>query len=158
MATFTINEYLGYSKKLQKELETVYPININKSMSKSLQIGVRRMAPQGSTSSLKRVELKVVNNSKINLIGPNHWSYVDAGVYPKKNGEPMFLPLEVARAHAAHPGSTAGKKVDIKGTVDGWFQVDSSGRGKGFVTNSIKKLKQRAPKVIEREFLKLAKK
>jgi hypothetical protein len=159
MATFRINQYLGYTKKLTKDLEKSFPINLNKTFSREIVKRIRRRAPNGSTGSLKKdVKVKVVSNREVDIIGPGHWYFVNQGVYPKrKDGNPMWLPMEVARAHRANPGSTAGKPVNIpKESVDEWFQVDSSRKGKGFVTDSLKSIRADAKEIIEEEFLRIA--
>ena len=155
MATFTINQYLGYTKKLQKDLEKSFPINLNETFAKTVTRRIRRRAPNGSTGSLKKVESRVLNNRTIDILGPGHATYVDAGVSPKK-----WLPLEVARAHTAYPGSTAGKKIQPKiprGSIDGWFFADNKGIGKGFITESVKSIRKDAQQIIEKEFLRIAK-
>jgi hypothetical protein len=141
--TFTLTEFKNYINRLPARLEK-YSGDINMEIAKDLQRRVRMRAPNGSTGSLKRVKLDGTPK-KVRLIGPAHWSYVNAGVAPMK-----MLPLEVAREHKAFPGSTAGKKVDIpRESIDGWFFAGYT-QGKGFVTNSIQATEAQLPKIVER--------
>jgi len=156
MATFTFEQYLGYSKKLQKELEKAYPINVNKVMAKSFQRRVRDRAPQGGTGSLKRIKLNLPNNRTIEVIGPEHWYYVDQGLAPN-----FPIPVQAIELHYGNPGATAGKKLKqfiSPSDITGWFIPSQTNiPGKGFVTGSIARIQQDAAKIIEREFVKLAK-
>jgi hypothetical protein len=154
MATqvFTINEFSKYLSTLPKKFESEKPM-ILKEMSEDIARRIRTRAPQGSSGSLKR-DIKATKAQNVQAVtGPRHWSYVNAGVAPMK-----WLPLEVARAHVANPGSTAGKNVNIpRESVDGWFFAGYVG-GAGFVDNAIVSFEQNLPvtinKAINRVFTK----
>lgn len=143
--TFTIKEYSNYMNRLPSKLQK-YSEDINMEIALDLQKRIRLRAPQGSTGSLKDIKIDG-SKTKIRLLGPGHWSYIDAGVAPMK-----MLPLEFARAHTANPGSTAGKHLVRRipsDSIDGWFYAGYTG-GKGFVTNSIKSQEPQMIKIIER--------
>jgi hypothetical protein len=137
--------------KLQKELENAGG-NILELAAKDIQRGVRQRAPVGRTGSLKKTQLRKFGPRRIQLLGPGHWSFINAGVAPNK-----MLPLEFARAHVANPGSTAGKTAKIpKGSIDGWFYAGYTG-GKGFVDNSISSFEKRAPRLVSKEINRILK-
>ncbi len=147
--TFTLKEYQQYTANLPAKLEKA-SLDINMEMAKDLQKRIRLRAPVGSTGSLRDIKVDGTPK-KVRLIGPGHWSYVDAGVAPMK-----MLPLEFAREHQAYPGSTAGKKLTTKipkSGIDGWFFAGYTG-GKGFVSNSIKSQQTQLASLIERGIAK----
>jgi len=141
MATFTYDEFLVYMTDLPKKFEKQAE-EINEEMAKSLQRRVRTRAPTGFTGSLKKVEIRKDGENLV-LTGPNHWFFVNAGMYPKK-----LIPIEAAEEHFQNPGSTAGKKLNIP-NPKGWFLPGPSRKGKGFVDDSIKSLQTDIPRIIE---------
>lgn len=146
--TFTIDSFKNYITSLPREFK-IAAEEINTEMAKSLQRRIRIRAPIGSTGSLKETEIQSKGN-KLQLLGPGHWSYVNAGVAPMK-----WLPLEVAREHQAFPGSTAGKSVNLpNNSIDGWFFAGYT-EGKGFVDNSIISLNKDIQPIVEKAISKV---
>lgn len=139
--TFTLNEFQAYVARLPQKLQ-VAAKDINLEMAQQLQRKIRTRAPSGSTGSLKRIELQMKGKT-IQITGPAHWSYVNAGVAPMK-----MIPVEFAEMHQTNPGSTAGMTTNIP-NPKGWFFAGYT-RGKGFVTNSLVAIEGDIPTIIER--------
>jgi hypothetical protein len=139
--TFTLKEFQGYLNGLPAKLEK-HSGEINMEIAKDLQKRIRLRAPSGSTGSLKDIKIDGTPK-KVRLIGPRHWSYVNAGVAPDK-----MIPIEFFEAHQGSPGSTAGMTANIT-NPKAWVFAGYHG-GKGFVDNSISSQKPQIPKIIER--------
>jgi hypothetical protein len=156
---FTPKEFQLYLKGLPKKY-TAATGKVQQEMAMNLAQKIGNRAPVGSTGSLRTQIEEKKTKFGWQIVGPGHWSFVNAGVYPTdKNGNPMMLPLEVARAHQANPGSTAGKKVNIpRDSIDGWFQVDSSRIGEGFVDKAIVAFEDKIDKIISMGMNKVFKK
>ena len=139
--TFTFDEFLVYINELPMKVQKGAN-EINMEMAKTLQRRIRTRAPNGSTGSLKRIELE--NRGKnIVLTGPNHWFFVNAGMAPNR-----FIPAELIDMHNANPGSTAGKKIWID-NPKAWVWAGYT-EGKGFVDGAIESVQKDIPTIIER--------
>jgi hypothetical protein len=139
--TFTLKEFQNYLTVLPTKLEK-YSGDINMEIARDLQKRIRLRAPSGSTGSLKDIKIDGTPK-KVRLIGPAHWSFVNAGVAPDK-----FIPVEFFEMHQSNPGSTAGMTTNIP-NPKAWVFAGYHG-GKGFVDNSIKSQEPNIPKIIER--------
>ena len=137
--TFTIEEFKVHLDNLPKKLQFAAE-SINQELAKSVQMGIRIRA----IGLLKETRIEKAPKG-LKLIGYRHWSYVDAGYFPK-----FPIPYQAIELHLGNPGSTAGKPLNIpKKDITGWFQPKESS-SKGFVSKSITSAEERMPEIINR--------
>jgi hypothetical protein len=147
---FTPREFQAYLQNLPKKFQESTGV-VQKEMAMSLAQRIRMRAPNGQTGSLKHQIKANLGSKGWQIVGPGHWSFVNAGVAPMK-----MLPLEFIREHAEYPGSTAGKHLTRKipkENIDGWFFAGYT-EGAGFVDRAMSSFNKDSSKIIERGIMK----
>ncbi len=151
---FTAKEFQLYLNGLPKRYKSVYG-KIQQKMATDLAQMIRNRAPSGQTGSLKTDIKEKKGNDGWKIVGPGHWSYVNAGVAPMK-----MLPIEFIREHIAFPGSTAGQKLTRRiprESIDGWFYAGYT-EGEGFVDRAIVSFENKIDKIINAGIAEVLKK
>lgn len=143
---FTPNEFQNYLLQLPKKFRDAQG-EIQKEMAMNLADRIRRRAPIGSTGSLHKDIKAKLSKSGWSVVGPRHWSYVNAGIAPDK-----LIPIELFEAHMGSPGSTAGRHANIS-NPKAWVFAGFH-EGEGFVDRALTSFENNIPKTIERGMIK----
>jgi len=153
MATqvFTANEFRYYMQNLPSKMKK-YQETIQQEMAITLASSIKNRAPSSghSTGSLKRDIKEQKFGQGWRVVGPGHWSYVNAGVAPDK-----MIPVEMFEMHQANPGTTAGKSAkSVLGAMGvgrprAWVFAGFHG-GKGFVDRAFDKFEKDIEVIIGR--------
>lgn len=143
---FSPKEFQSYIENLPNKIKQSNG-ELQKTMAMSLAQRIRMRAPEGQTGSLKHQIKAQLGKNGWRIIGPGHWSFVNAGVHPDH-----MIPIEFLEAHLGNPGSTAGKTANIV-NPKAWFQPDFT-EGQGFVDRALTSFDKDSVEIIEKGIMR----